>query len=195
MVGYCKNCSKEFRTFPSSVKRGVKYCSHSCAMVVRHREGYKTSVSLRGSLNPNWTGGKPICIDCGERCSHFKAKRCGNCWKLFLSNKTGERHHNWIADRTKLAILSNGEEYRNSPASREWSKNVRNRDKWSCRIADINCGGRLEAHHILGWTQYPELRYEVNNGITLCHFHHPRKRNDEMRLSPYFQELVGVKVN
>jgi len=39
---------------------------------------------------------------------------------------------------------------------------------------------------------YPELRYEVNNGITLCHFHHPRKINDEMKLSPYFQELIKV---
>jgi len=32
--------------------------------------------------------------------------------------------------------------------------------------------------------------YEVNNGITLCHFHHPRKRKDEIKLSPYFMELI-----
>ena len=55
--------------------------------------------------------------------------------------------------------------------------------------------GKLEAHHILSWSKFPELRYEVNNGITLCHFHHPRKRNDEMTLSPFFQSLVKVKEN
>ncbi len=36
-----------------------------------------------------------------------------------------------------------------------------------------------------------ELRYEVNNGIALCQFHHPRKRADEQRLILTFQGLVG----
>lgn len=35
-----------------------------------------------------------------------------------------------------------------------------------------------------------ETRYEINNGITLCHFHHPRKREKEKELSPFFQELI-----
>ena len=61
------------------------------------------------------------------------------------------------------------------------------------RIADINCSGRLEAHHILDWINYPELRYEINNGITLCHAHHPRGRAKEKELSPYFVELVTSK--
>lgn len=55
----------------------------------------------------------------------------------------------------------------------------------------INCKGRLEAHHILSWKDYPELRYDINNGITLCHAHHPRKRDEEAELSPYFQSLVA----
>jgi len=33
--------------------------------------------------------------------------------------------------------------------------------------------------------------FEVNNGISLCHFHHPRKINDEMKLVPTFRELVN----
>lgn len=36
-----------------------------------------------------------------------------------------------------------------------------------------------------------KLRYDINNGITLCHAHHPRKRADEAKLSPYFKELVA----
>ena len=54
-----------------------------------------------------------------------------------------------------------------------------------------NCNGKLEAHHILRWSKFPELRYEVNNGISLCHFHHPRKIKDEMRLGPYFMDVVN----
>ena len=54
--------------------------------------------------------------------------------------------------------------------------------------------GRIEAHHILPWSNYPELRYEINNGISLCHFHHPRKKNDEIKLAPMFNQLVLTKV-
>jgi NUMOD3 motif-containing protein len=52
--------------------------------------------------------------------------------------------------------------------------------------------GRLEAHHILNWREYPELRYDINNGITLCHAHHPRKRAEEKRMVSYFTELLSV---
>ena len=100
---------------------------------------------------------------------------------------TGENHPNWIADRT---LLVKSEKKHLDGRYREWMKAVKNRDGWKCRIADHNCNGRLEAHHILRWSDYPELRYEVNNGISLCAFHHPRKINDEERLIPTFRELV-----
>lgn len=107
-----------------------------------------------------------------------------------LPQMSGKNHPFWIKDRSKLAKRQE----RNDTAYREWRQKVKNRDGWKCRIANQDCIDKLIAHHILGWTEYPELRYEVNNGITLCQFHHPRKRNDEKRLSPYFQKLVIIKV-
>ncbi len=98
----------------------------------------------------------------------------------------GELNPNWIKDRTKLAKRQE----RNDMAYKDWRRLVKNRDGWKCKISNSDCSGSVVAHHILGWAAYPELRYEVNNGITLCHFHHPRKRVDETNLSPYFQELV-----
>lgn len=79
-----------------------------------------------------------------------------------------------------------------NPKYVEWRTLVFERDNYTCRIADINCKGQLQAHHILPWRDYVELRYVINNGITLCLAHHPRKRSEEKRLSPYFQELVSV---
>lgn len=103
---------------------------------------------------------------------------------------SGENHPNWIHDRSKIKL---GDRNLHDPLTKQWRKQVKDRDNYKCRIADNNCAGRLEVHHILRWSKFPELRYEVNNGITLCHFHHPRKINDEMTLSPYFQQLVLEK--
>lgn len=100
----------------------------------------------------------------------------------------GSENPMWIADRSKIV----GRQNRNNPVYKQWRMNVWLRDNFKCKIADANCVGRIEAHHILGWKLYPELRYELNNGITLCHAHHPRKRAEEKRLEPVFQALVSV---
>lgn len=145
---------------------------------------------------------KIICQNCGiefSRYSSRKAKFCSTtCVHKFQTGvnnhfygKTmkGEDSPRWIKDRTKLVK----KQIRNDYAYVEWRKQVWLRDNFKCRIADENCQGRIEAHHILGWAEYPELRYQPNNGITLCHAHHPKKREDEAKLSPYFQELVAEK--
>jgi hypothetical protein len=113
--------------------------------------------------------------------------------KLSISGKgkhTGEKAWNWIKDRSKVK----GRHNRNfhGPDYKQWRMNVWIRDNFKCKIADENCKGRIEAHHILVWRLYPELRYEINNGITLCHAHHPRRRADEERLIPVFKQLVGL---
>jgi hypothetical protein len=81
---------------------------------------------------------------------------------------------------------------RNDSAYKYWRKNVYERDGFKCKIKNKDCKGIIEAHHILGWSDHPELRYKINNGITLCHAHHPRKRAEEKRLIPVLQILVSV---
>lgn len=100
---------------------------------------------------------------------------------------TGEKHYLWVKDRS---LLKDDHRDRNGQLHKEWSKQVKNRDGWKCRISNGNCSGHVVAHHILSWRDYPELHYEINNGITLCQVHHPRKREQEAKLSPFFQSLV-----
>ena len=120
----------------------------------------------------------------------------GKRWRLskeiidkMIGRNKGEKHPNWIKDRTKVKLYWTE---RNNPEYKRWRMNVWIRDGFKCKIANKDCGGRIEAHHILGWTEYVELRYEINNGITLCHAHHPRKRAEEKRLAPILKELVSV---
>lgn len=98
----------------------------------------------------------------------------------------GEKHWSWKGG------ISRDTHSLKRPEYRKWRTTVFQRDEFKCRIANKDCKGQLQAHHILRWAEYPELRYEVNNGITLCQAHHPRKRAEEKRLIPTFQELVSV---
>lgn len=126
--------------------------------------------------NIPWNKGKVGLQKCSEEQKRIKSQMY-----------SGSRHPQYIHDRTKVK----GRHTRvHDSCYKEWRRQVWLRDNFVCKIANPNCGGRIEAHHILTWRGYPELRYQVNNGITLCHFHHPRKREDEKKLSPYFQELV-----
>jgi 5-methylcytosine-specific restriction endonuclease McrA len=85
--------------------------------------------------------------------------------KLKLS---GENHWRWIKDRS---IAQEKHRIRNSQEYREWRKSVFTKDDYTCHDCNQH-GGYLEAHHIKSWEKYPDLRYEVSNGITLCRMCH-----------------------
>jgi hypothetical protein len=157
-----KECAEDKKLKISLANKGKK-------RTVEERE--KMSISHKGI---------PLSKEHRERISVANVGRKG-------TSLIGESHPRWITDRT---LLVKNEKKHLDGRYREWMKAVKNRDGWKCRIADHNCNGRLEAHHILRWSKHPELRYEVNNGISLCAFHHPRKINDEERLIPTFTELV-----
>ena len=56
---------------------------------------------------------------------------------------------------------------RASPEYIQWRKAVYKRDDYTCQQCKSK-GGRLEAHHIKPFATHPELRFDVDNGITLC---------------------------
>jgi hypothetical protein len=101
----------------------------------------------------------------------------------------GRENPRWIEDRTKLIK----KQERNDSAYKEWRYQVFKRDRHKCKINNKDCNLKVVAHHILSWKDYPELRYEVNNGITLCQYHHPRKKIDEQRLISTLKELILSK--
>jgi hypothetical protein len=55
---------------------------------------------------------------------------------------------------------------RNMPEYIEWRKQVFERDGYKCQ--ECGAGGKLAAHHIKPWSSYPDLRFDVDNGKTLC---------------------------
>jgi len=63
---------------------------------------------------------------------------------------------------------------RNSRENIEWKSRVNVRDDFKCQ----RCGktGR-EAHHKKSWKEFPELRFDVDNGETLCMDCHNKAEN------------------
>ena len=56
---------------------------------------------------------------------------------------------------------------RNSAEYRGWRDAVFKRDMYACQRCG-KIGVRLNAHHIKPWAKFADLRFDVDNGITLC---------------------------
>ena len=78
----------------------------------------------------------------------------------------GQNHWNWKGGKPKKRKqgLLTFEEYRKY---QDWQKTIFKRDNWTCQICGHH-GGILHAHHLKEWAKYPELRYIIANGQTLC---------------------------
>lgn len=63
----------------------------------------------------------------------------------------------------------------------KWRNDVFKRDRYTCQKCHKK-GVKLNAHHIKEYAKYPFLRYDVDNGITLCEKCHKqihRKKGDK----------------
>lgn len=128
------------------------------------------------------------CIVCTEEFTSTQKSRKFCSVKCSSTQNAGSNNWRWIEDRTQIVGRHNRSFH--DSEMKQWRINVYKRDEYTCKINDKECLGRIEAHHILTWKDHPELRYVVANGITLCHFHHPRKRQDEINLAPLYRKLI-----
>ncbi len=75
--------------------------------------------------------------------------------------KKGKANSNWKGGISKLR-----DRHERTARYKKWRSNVFQRDNWTCQ----KCGerGKLQVHHIKSWAKYPKLRFEEDNGVTLC---------------------------
>ena len=74
----------------------------------------------------------------------------------------GEKSHWWKGGISSTNVL-----LRVQPKGKAWRKSVFERDNFTCQKCNQN-GGVLNAHHIFNFADYPESRFDVDNGIVLC---------------------------
>ena len=118
--------------------------------------------------------------NCGEKSPTFGKK---GIWagkkRITHSEKmTGKGNPNW-----KGGITPENDKIRHSTKMDLWREAVFIRDSFICQKTKIK-GGVLRAHHIQNFAQFPELRFEVSNGITLSKKAHQK-----------FHRIYGIKNN
>jgi hypothetical protein len=74
-----------------------------------------------------------------------------------------------------------------------WIKNIFIRDKHTCQWPHCNKHSKLNAHHINKWSDFPGLRFHLNNGITLCKYHHDLIKGMEESYAPMFFKIISNK--
>lgn len=102
------------------------------------------------------------CETCGAVFSNRdRAARFCSC-SCARKSQRGPRANAW---KGGVSLLN--ERGRQSNRLRAWSRSVKERDGFCC----VRCGasgGYLHSHHIKSFSSFPDLRFEVSNGETLC---------------------------
>ena len=98
-------------------------------------------------------------------------------WKENPDFMKGKNSPNWIENRTKIKHL----EVRNNPEYKQWRIKILNKDNYRCMICGEIKKGEMIADHVFSFTKYSRLRYEIENGQTLCRECHQIKTNFELR--------------
>lgn len=180
-IRFCNVCRKQISSYQNK-----KFCSRKCSAVSltgKYNEKlkkfhdsnkyYEDCLQCKSVFVYNRKHRKFCSMNCrrkyqvGKVIPWLKGKKATpeTIRKLSISHigkNCGEKHHNWKGGVTPL-----NEKIRRSVEYKEWRKAVYARDDFTC----VQCrkrGIKIHADHIKPFALFPELRFDVNNGRTLC---------------------------
>ena len=209
----CHMCGVEFGV--QKHREGTaKFCSQEC-----YWDSLKTT---GGEGHPNRKRVKRLCIYCDaefetvpssskEYCSHqcyldnieapTVEKVCLFCEKKFDIKEYDSTHNKIYCSHSCFTKSNRTNRYKDHAGglATNWRRQILIRDENTC----VECGAEnegnkkhfLHAHHIKSWKDFPDLRFELHNGVTLCVFCHSKKHpylaNTILNRYNYFNEPVG----
>jgi hypothetical protein len=104
----------------------------------------------------------PQSIEMSKSSAEMSCQKFNQNCDCFLPDQIGDM---WCVRERNIAIQNS--DRRNYPEYDIWRTAVFERDNFTCEKCGKR-GGEIEAHHIKSYKKYPELRLDVDNGMTLC---------------------------
>ena len=159
IIKKCGSCDKTM-SVRLTQEKSKKYCSSRCywdnlknkPSLLKGRVGrysQETKNRIRNSVTQRWKEGT-------------------YAHRPNLSHKN-EENPGW-----KGGITPINKRIRRSSQYKHWRQAVFSRDHWTCQHCNKR-GGKLHADHIKPFAKYPVLRFDINNGQTLCIPCHKKK--------------------
>ncbi len=93
----------------------------------------------------------------------FSKSHCEAISKAKVGTQNGSNHWNWQG-----GITPDSDRIRRSRDYKAWRLAVYKKDGFTCVGCGDSRGRNLEAHHKLSFANYPDERFNVDNGVTLC---------------------------
>lgn len=128
-----------------------------------------------------------LCKECGELIKSWPSQKrvfcsikCHNDWQTkhppaptFSKEEKEKRKNRMLGKNNPMWCGGDSDRERRNSQYKQWRIDVFERDNYTCqKCGYINGRGKirkdLNAHHIVRWIESIELRYAVENGITLC---------------------------
>lgn len=119
-----------------------------------------------------------------ERCK-FCSKKCYN---LSMKGVTLSEERKNILFRNH-GKTSAQKSVRESTQYKDWRISIFERDNYTCQDCKVK-GGKLQADHIKPFAFYPELRFEMSNGRTLCVSCHTKTETYGGRAVSYYKKTL-----
>ena len=149
------------------MKLGSKHSEESKKKISEHsakpNKGKKLSEETRNKISKSRIG---IVFSDNHinnlKISHIGKKQSPEIIEKRMSKIRGNNHWNW-----KGGITSLNSKIRMSQEYKDWRSLVFKRDNWTCVFCGQR-GGKLEVDHIKPFSEYPELRFDTNNGRVVC---------------------------
>lgn len=161
MKGKSNPHNEEWSIKHSKAMKGKKHTEETKKKMSFAQKGKKLSKKTKLKLRKAYTG-KVLSIE------HKRKMSIAHIGKIFSDKHKKKMSEGIIKHYDKIGR----KQYKRSIHVRDkkylqWRSDVFKRDNWICQTCNRR-GCYLEVHHIKSWSFYPELRYDVNNGLTLC---------------------------
>lgn len=161
----CECCGKDMILYLNRDFKRKRFCSRQCFGKVNAK--INNLIPPKSSEESRKKAGKTLSEKMKLGLISKPPKATPESRKKAGLKMRGENHPKWIKDRSKLKKGRYNNSFRGEGPIASWRSDIFRRDNYTCQKCHQK-GGKLNAHHIKSWAKFPEFRFEISNGITLC---------------------------